>query len=222
LYRNSSDMVSAILYFCSHYALVLLFIASFVVPFLWIFFLRKRKKAGFLLLILPLLAVINLIYGTNWNNSYVYNNGVKSTGVVLRIAPTNRWVNHVQQVEYQCLIRTKEGKTIPAVFLNDGNAFFPQQEIWMPPMIGEQFSLKYIPGDETNFIILTNEPGSGYASKFTCTEKLMQISPAKAAYEFDPADPAKKKAYQKVLKEYLQTPCDTNLQKVYREELKKL
>lgn len=215
-------MVSAFLYFCSQHGILLMFLLVFLTPVLWVFLRIRFPKGVMLSLLLPVFGIVNLIFGSDWNANYVNKHGVKGTGVVIRIVPTNRWTNNVQEVEYECLIRTKEGKTIPAVFLNDGNAFFPQQEIWMPPMIGEQFSLKYIPGDETNFIILTNEPGSGYASKFTCTEKLMQISPAKAAYEFDPADPAKKKAYQKVLKEYLRAPCDTNLQKVYREELKKL
>jgi len=215
-------MASAILYFCSHYALLLLFLACFLTPLIWAFFLRKRKKRGFFLLLFPLFAVLNLIYGTEWNNDYVAKHGVKSTGVVLRIVPTNRWVNHVQQVSYECLIRTKNGKTTEVQFVNNGNIFYPEQELWIPPTIGETFPVKYIPNDPQNFIILTNEPGSQYSSKFSCTEILMKIAPAKTAYEFDRNDPARKKTYRNILEQYLQTPCDTNLQKMYREELRKL
>jgi hypothetical protein len=169
-----------------------------------------------------LFAILNLIYGGEWNNDYVAKHGIKSTGVVLRIVPTNRWVNHVQQISYECLIRTKNGKTTEVQFVNDGNIFYPEQELWIPPAIGETFPVKYIQNDPQNFIILTNEPGNRYSSKFSCTEILMKIAPAKTAYEFDRNDPTRKKTYRNVLEQYLQAPCDTNLQKIYREELKKL
>ncbi len=184
---------------------------------------RKRfPKASKLALLLPVWGVINLIYGGDWNAEYVYNHGVKGTGVIVRVENTNSYINHVQVVNYHCLIKTKEGKTVKTYFENSGDAFYPANELEMPPQIGESFSVKYIEGDEENFIILTNDKKNGFSNKINCTKLLQEMVSAQATYNFDKTNSSNKRAFKQLVEKFLKEPCDTNLQRVYRMQLEEL
>jgi hypothetical protein len=209
-------IVSALLQFCTlhPFLLMLLLVASMLLIF------YKTAKKSYILWtnfawLLPLFGIANFIYGSDWNSSYVYKHGEKGTGIVIRIAPTNTWVNRVREVEYLCLIKTKDKQTLDAVFVNNDHLFYPKPKLWMPPQVGEQFDIKYIPGNESNFIILTRDPQSPYANKITCMEIMQQIASAQAAYNFDKTNTVSKKAYVRLLRRYIAAPCDENVKKAY-------
>jgi len=209
-------MSSAILHFCAAHPFLLLFL-TITTPILLMVLLAKRfpKKSKWLLL-LPILGMIGFIYGSDWNGSYVFKNGIKGTGVVISVEPTSVVINEVQEFQYNCLIKTKEGKTLNAYFVNNDYIFYPQSSMWMPPAIGEEFTIKYIEGDEDNFIILTNDQTSNYSNKINCTELLSKIATAQATYNFDPSDPKKASAFRSLLNQFLQGPCDENVKTAYR------
>lgn len=216
------NMTSNFLHFCSLHPFLIL-PGSIIAMLLIYHFGRKRyPKASNLVLLLPVFGVINLIYGGDWNKEYVYNHGVKGTGVIVRIENTNNYVNRVQVVNYHCLIKTNENKTVKAYFENSGDAFYPANELELAPQIGESFSIKYIPGDEDNFIILTNDIKSNFSNKINCTQLLEELVSAQAAYNFDKTDAGNKRAFKRSVEKFLQTPCDTNLQNVYRIQLEAL
>lgn len=191
---------------------------------LLILYLGKRRypKASKLALLLPVWGIINLVYGAGWNAEYVYKHGVRGEGVIIRVEPTNSWINEVQVFNYHCLIKTKSGKTIETYFENSGDAFYPATDLWMPPQIGEPFSIKYVDGDEDNFIILTNDQASAYSNKINCTQLLQEITSAQAAYNFDKKNAANKRAFKQLIEKFLKEPCDTNLQRAYRMQLEEL
>lgn len=196
---------------------------SIILMLLILYFGRKRfPKASLLALLLPVWGVINLIYGGDWNAEYVYNHGVKGTGVIVRVENTNNYINHVQVVNYHCLIKTKEGKSIKTYFENSGAVFYPANELEMSPQIGESFSVKYIEGDEENFIILTNDRKNGFSNKINCTKLLQEMVSAQATYNFDKTNAGNKRAYKQLVEKFLKEPCDTNLQRVYRMQLEEL
>src|SRR3990167_1952773 len=103
-------MTSNFLHFCAQHPFLLLPCSVFAM--LLILYLGKKRfpKASKLALLLPVWGVINLIYAGDWNAEYVYNHGVKGEGVVVRLEPTDTWINEVQVVNYHCLIKTKSGK----------------------------------------------------------------------------------------------------------------
>jgi hypothetical protein len=196
---------------------------SIFLMLLILYFGRKRfPKASLLALLLPVWGVINLIYGGHWNAEYVYNHGVKGTGVIVRVENTNNYINHVQVINYHCLIKTKEGKSIKTYFENSGDAFYPANELEIPPQIGESFSVKYIVGNEENFIILTNDRKNGFSNKINCTKLLQEMVSAQATYNFDKANVDNKRAFKQLVEKFLKEPCDTNLQRVYRMQLEEL
>lgn len=217
-------MVSVFLQFLALHPFAVMLIC--VALMLFLFYKVKNKNSRLVNLgwLLPVFGVLNFIWGDDWNGSYVYNHGQKGTGVVVKIVPTNTWVNKVREVEYECLIKTKEGKTFEAYFVNNDYIFYPKPELWMPPGVGEEFDVKYMPGNESNFIILTNDRESAYSNKLGCTKLLQEISAARVAYDFDTKNRKNAAAYRKLLKEYIAAPCDTNVQKAYMlllEQMKK-
>jgi hypothetical protein len=184
---------------------------------------RKRyPRASILALLLPVWGVINLIYAGDWNAEYVYNHGVKGKGVIVRVEATNNYINHIQVVNYHCLIKTKKRKTVKTYFENSGDAFYPANELEMPPQIGESFSVKYIEGDEENFIILTNDSKNGFSNKINCTKLLQEMVSAQATYNFDKTNTSNKRAFKQLVEKFLKEPCDTNLQRVYHMQMEEL
>lgn len=216
-------IVPVLLQFCALHPFIVMVLLVAVMLFL---FYRLRKPNQILwsnvFWLLPVFGVFNFIYGDNWNGRYVFRYGEKGTGVVLRIQPTNTWVNRVRQVEYQCLIKTQDGQTLNVTFANNMSIFYPKPELWMPPQIGETFDIKYISGNETNFVILTNDPNSDYSNKIQCTKLLQEIASAKAAYDFDKKDSAAKEAYVKLLRKYISKPCDEEVKKAYTLMLERM
>lgn len=215
-------MTSSILHFGSLHPFLIL--PCSIIAMLLIYRLGKKRypKASNFALLLPVLGIINLIYAGDWNRDYVYKHGVKGTGVIVRVENTNNYVNRVRVVNYHCLIKTKENKTIKTYFENSGDAFYPSNEMELAPQVGESFSVKYIPGDEDNFIILTNDVKSNFSNKVNCSKLLEELVSAQAAYNFDKVDKSNKSAYKQLVVKFLQTPCDTNLQRVYRMQLDEL
>ena len=86
----------------------------------------------------------------------------------------------------------------------------------MQPGVCEAFDVKYMPGNESNFIILTNDRESAYSNKLGCTQLLQEISAARVKYDFDTKNRKNAQVYRKLLKEYLAAPCDTNVQRAYK------
>ena len=215
-------MISSILHFCAQHPFLLLPCSIFAM--LLIFYLGRKKFpiASKLAIVLPIWGVINLIYGGEWNAEYVYNHGLKGTGVVISIEPTNNRINDVEVVNYHCLIKTKDGTTIKAYFENSGTVFYPQNSLELLPQIGEQFSVKYMANNAENFIILTNDSKSGFSNKMECTQLLQEIASAQAAYNFDPSDKEKAKAFRSMLNQFLKGPCDENIKTAYRLVLEQM
>lgn len=215
-------MISSILHFCAAHPFLLLFLMITIPVLLVVLLVKRSPKRSIWLLLLPVIGVIGFIKGSDWNTSYVFKNGVNGTGVVISIEPTSVIVNHVPEYQYNCLIKTKEGKTLKAEFVNNNDIFYPQSDRWMLPAIGEEFSVKYIVGDEDNFIILTNDQTSDYSNKVNCTELLEKIVSVQAAYNFDPSDKEKAKAFRSILNQFLKGPCDENIKTAYRLVLEQM
>lgn len=215
--------MSHILYFLSAHGFLLVPLA--VVLMLIVMAVgRKKYPSGSKLLGISILvfAILNLIWGGSWNAAYVHKHGVRGEAVVTKIVPTNNYINEERVVEYHCLLRTRSGKVVKVLFENSADIFYPKTDLWMPPTVGESFTVRYIAGHEVNFIIPTDDAESSYAEKLRCTELLEDIASAKAAFEFDKKNTSNKKTYVRLLETYISQDCDTNLTKAYSLELEQL
>lgn len=215
--------MSHLLYFLSAHGFLLVPIA--VILMLIVMAVgRKKYPSGSKLLGISLLvfAILNLIWGGGWNASYVHKHGVRGEAVVTNIVPTDTYINEERVVEYHCLLRTQSGKIVNVFFENSADIFYPKTDLWMPPTIGESFTVRYMAGHEMNFIIPTDDTESSYAGKLRCTKLMEEIASAKAKYEFDRKNTSGKKAYIRLLEDYISQDCDTNLTKAYMLELGQL
>lgn len=215
--------MSHILYFLSAHGFLLVPLA--VVLMLIVMAVgRKKYPSGSKLLGISILifAILNLIWGGGWNASYVHKHGVRGEAVVTKIVPTDTYINEERVVEYHCLLRTQSGKVVNVLFENSADIFYPKTDLWMPPTVGESFTVRYIAGHEVNFIIPTDDAKSSYAGKLRCKELLEDIASAKAAFEFDKKNTSNKKTYVRLLETYISQDCDTNLTKAYSLELEQL
>lgn len=215
--------MSHVLYFLSAHGFMIVPLAIVLMLIVLAIWRKKYPVASrFLAVSLVAFAIVNLIWGGTWNASYVHKHGVRGEAVVTKIVPTNNYINDVQVMEYRCLLRTQSGKVFSVSFENSGDIFYPQTDLWMPPAIGESFTVRYMEGHEANFIIPTDDKKSSYSNKVQCIELMQEIASAKAAYEFDRKNTENRKSYKTLLQQFIQQDCDTNLQKVYRMELEKL
>jgi hypothetical protein len=106
--------------------------------------------------------------------------------------------------------------------MSNDDIFYPEPKIRMLPGAGETFNIRYTPGNESNFVIVTNDVTSAYSNKLSCTKLLTQIAEAQTIYRFDPSNRGNKRAYAKLLRRFLKEPCDTNTKKAYEQVLKQL
>lgn len=212
---------SKLLHFISLHSFPVLFISIIVGVILFIIAVFKKKRIALLFILFPPLGIVSFIWGSDWNDHYVDENGVKGTAVVTQIAPTGVTVNDVQEVKYTTLIKTATG-TVESAFYNNGHTFYPKMDVFTPPSIGQVFTVKYIPDDESNFIICTADSNSAFSNQLDCTEVLTRLAAAQAKYRLDSSNAAFRQGYAKALRDLLNAPCDTGLNVIYREKLREL
>lgn len=212
---------SKFFHFISLHSFPVLFISIFVGIILFVISVIKKRRIALLFILFPPLGIVSFIWGSDWNDRFVDEHGVKGTAVVTQVAPTGVTVNDVQEVKYTTLIKTATG-TVESAFYNNGHTFYPKTDDFTPPPIGQVFTVKYIPDDESNFIICTADSTSAFSNQLDCTEVLTRLAAAQAKYRLDSLNVGFRQGYAKALRELLNAPCDTGLNGIYREKLREL
>lgn len=211
-------MTSSILHFLSNHGFMVLPLTILLTVFSFLLLRKKFPKGIFVVFLFPVFGIVNLINGGEWNASYVYKNGVKGEAVIVSIVPTNNYINHVQVVEYNCLIKLSNGKQVKAMFENNGSVFYPQNSSFLVPVVGKVFTVKYMEGDEANFIIPTDVSNPEY----NCLELMQKISEAQAAFQLDKTNAKNKSIYKSRVQEFMKAPCDTNLKRAFQLQLNQM
>jgi hypothetical protein len=213
---------SKILHFLSLHTFLILFLFVFGGIFATIFFVVKRKAIALLFFFFPILGFVNMFLGSAWNDNYVGRHGVKGTAVITQIAPTGVMINHTREMKYSTLVKTSQGTTVESAFTNNGQTFYPPTSLFLPPAIGEIFTVKYIPGDETNFVICTDDSSSAYANQLDCIGILKRVESTGAKYHLDSTNAAFRQEYKAAITDLLNAPCDSNLKMTYTIEQQQL
>lgn len=211
-------MQAHLLSFLSNYSLFILPISVLITVFGVMFLRKKFPRAIFLLFLLPLFGVVCLIFAGDWHAAHVFKNGLKGEAVILESVPTNNYVNHVQVIQYNCLLKLSDGRQVRARIENSSDIFYPNKNPLMSFGVGKKFPIRYIAGDESNFIIPTDVSNS----EENCNQMLLKVSSAQAAYNLDKNNTQNKKEFKKAIEYYLTQPCDTNMQTAFRLLLQQL
>lgn len=175
------------------------------------FFRKKFPRAIPILFLLPLFGVVCLIYAKDWHASHVFKNGLTGEGVILESVPTNNYVNHVQVIQFNCLLKLADGRQMRTSIENSSDIFYPNKNPLMSFGVGKKFPIRYMAGDESNFIIPTDVSNP----EENCNQLLLKVSSAQAAYNLDKSNTQNKNEFKEAIKYYLTQPCDTNMQTAF-------
>ncbi|MGA3133757.1 MAG: hypothetical protein ABSD59_23570 [Terracidiphilus sp.] len=215
-------ILSAILYFFSRYPflsfpviiLLFLFIAAAIAQ--W----RKQPLWYLLAIAGLLLAPVNAFFGHFMNSLFLNAVGVEGTGYIVQARQTNDMLNNQYVWAYDVVLKTQDGRDVPAKFNTWTACIYPlRNQILIPPQ-GEPFVVKYVPGFERNFVIMSDE--SEYGRQRLIERDLEPVEKAAAQLKVSPDNPAFIDEYRKALQTFLaahRNDADPDMVRGFEEEL---
>jgi hypothetical protein len=165
-------------------AIVLLFGLPGVVMMLW----KKDMGWGFLVVLGIVFGGINAFTSHIVNSLFLNAFGVRGSAVIVHARETNTMLNYQYVWEYDVVLKTSDGKDVAATFTTDTSSIYPvRNEILIPPE-GQSFVVKYVPGFERNFVIMSDE--SEYGRERAIRADLEPVKKAEGQLAADPANQA--------------------------------
>ena len=184
----------------------------------------NRKTLSRTANILFLVAILTLMFGTDFTNKLIYDHGQIGEGLVVDIYETGDMYNEEPVVQYDAMIKTQTGETVETSFKNTDFNLYPDPEgKYSYPAQGVPFTVKHITNSPKTFVIVTDD-NSAYAAGKSCAEKLNKLNTAKSQHDFAPNNPSYKENYRKAIELYLDSECTENvsLLNFYTQEMQKL
>lgn len=206
-------IVSKILFFTSHhgfYTVIILFVFFGLLALI-------TKKALFLIPIIPL-AIANGFAGQYLNAWFLNKYGTESTAIITSDIETNSTLNDEYIHDYEAIVKKKNGKYINTFFSTTSATIYPIENAIRIPQAEKPFPVKYIPGYETNIVILYDRSEEGKMLRHY--EKQAPINKARIKYEADKTNKEFIKEYIAALEDYIEEYDDQNYEPKI-EELKK-
>ena len=165
------DIVSYALHFNQHHS-ILIAIATLVAMFPIAFLKKRFYLAAFIMLF----GLLNFGFNSDLNRWYVHQHGARGTGSITEARPSNVVINKRPQTEFDVLLKVKDGQIIKSSFNSYDEIFINESEegpaeYSIPPEIGEEFTILYMPGDLKNFAIVVDDYKSAYGRRLHCSQK---------------------------------------------------
>lgn len=193
--------VSTVLFFLSHHPGWSFPILAGI--FIFIGLLRKKVWYAILAFLVPM---ANIFCAHMLNAWFLNAYGVRSTAVVTHAEQTNSTLNDEYIWDYDAVVKTQDGKDVITGFSTMSAAIYPiRNQILIPPM-GEPFAVKFIPGYEKNFVILSDESMYGVMRKIY--ERKEQVEKARRTFEASPANEEFRQAYRKAMQTFVDDPAN--------------
>jgi hypothetical protein len=196
--------LSAVSYFLCHdtfwsmIAIILVLGVPGVVMALW----RKNIGWCFLVVLGILFGSVNAFTGHVVNSLFLNAFGVRGSAVIVHSTETNTMLNYQYVWEHNVVLKTAGGQDVPTTFATDTASIYPvRNEILIPPE-GQTFVVKYVPGFERNFVIMSDE--SEYGRERLIRADLEPVKKAEAQLAVSPANRAFVDEYRGALRMFLQ------------------
>lgn len=202
------DPALAVLAFAARnrfFVLVGVFFASFLAA---IFLPGKRRKvrrtgwAGFAVV----LAVVNLIFGTDIADRLIYHAGVAGSGVVTASRATASQYNSRTVFAYTVLIRAADGNVVETEFESWDFNVYPHQNLTTYPGRGDVFTVRYLKHAPQTFVIVADDD-SPWARGLRCGALNRSVGDAAAKANFAPDNASYKDAYVQAVTAAQQAGC---------------
>lgn len=171
--------------------------------FLLIALLRKNGWYALFALLVPM---ANIFCAHMLNAWFLNAYGERSTAVITHGEETNSMLNDQYIWDYDALVKTLDGKDVITGFSTMSASIYPIRNRILIPPIGDKFVVKFIPGYEKNFVILSDE--SLYGILQVIYEKKGQIEKARRMFEASPNNEEFKQAYRTAMQAFVDDPSN--------------
>ena len=188
--------VSSVLFFLSHHPGW-----SFLIICVLFVFLCYRTKKWIFAIIALLLPVANIFCAHMLNAWFLNAYGEKSTAVIIHEEQTNSTLNDQFIWDYDAVVKALDGKDVISGFSTMSAAIYPVRNSISIPPLGQRFLVKFIPGYEKNFVILSDE--SDYGKMQIISEKREVVEKARRMFESSPGNAAFKQEYRDAMQKFI-------------------
>lgn len=214
-----TTVLSALLWFTSHHAIITLFLAlalaGLTAP--W----HRRVSVGVVTFVVFML---NIFLGQFVNAAYLHWVGERGVAVIVASEQTNSMLNEQYIWRYHVVVRTADGRDVETVLHTDTAALWPLRNSIRIPGTNEPFPVQYVPGFPRNIVILTDESPSGIAHARARAHEQVQVAARKL--RFSPGNAGFRNNYRDELNIWLKLYGDDPQQQAdaehYRAELRAL
>lgn len=196
--------LSAISYFLCHDSMLAMLSIILLFGLLGVVMMRWKKNSGWLFLgvIGVMFGGINAFTGHIVNSLFLNAFGVRGNGVIVHSKETNYMLNYQYVWEHDVVLKTADGQDVATTFTTDTASIYPvRNEILIPPE-GQTFVVKYVPGFERNFVIMSDE--SEYGKERLIRADLEPVKKAEGQLAADPSNQAFIDEYRGALQAFLQ------------------
>lgn len=195
--------LSAIFYFLSAHSVIstlvilLLFALAGTVLARW----KKQSSWHLLALLGVVVAPINIMTGHFFNSLFLKAAGVEGTGIIVQKTETDAMMNNRYIWRYDVVLKTQDGRDIATTFTTGDACIYPiRNEILIPPQ-GQSFVIKYVPGFERNFVIMSDE--SQYGKERLIEQDFQPVEKAAGQLKVSPNNPAFIDEYREAVQTFL-------------------
>jgi hypothetical protein len=167
-----------------------------------LFFLLCYFTKKWVFAIGALLVPIANIFCAHMLNAWFLNAcGEKSTAVIIHMEQTNSTLNDEYIWDYDAIVKALDGKDIVTGFSTMSASIYPVRNSIIIPPVSERFFVKFIPGYEKNFVILSDE--SNYGKMRIISSKREVVEKARRMFEASPGNAAFKKEYRDAMQQFV-------------------
>jgi hypothetical protein len=156
--------------------------------------------------IVPVLALLNLFFGTSVAVRTVHAFGEKGTATITGNYATSTVYNDHNVVGYHVLLRTTDDKVIETSFEDDDFNIYPPKNSVVYPDVGDHFSVYYLGWFPKDFVIVDNDD-SDWATALHCRKLNKDMQEANAKYEFDRSSARYRSDYIDAINKLLAKKC---------------
>jgi hypothetical protein len=187
---------SSILFFLSHHP-GWSFLIIFTLFFLLCYF-TKKWIFGIAAFLVP---IANIFCAHMLNAWFLNAYGEKSTAVIIHEEQTNSTLNDAYIWDYDAVVKTLDGKDVITGFSTMSAAIYPVRNSIIIPPVGQRFLIKFIPGSEKNFVILSDE--SDYGKMRIISKKKEVVEKARRTFESNPGNGEFKQEYRNAMQKFV-------------------
>ena len=176
-------LLSKLLHFATYHPLKFLIISVVVTSFVTSLVSKITKTEGAFaaIPIVFFLSIGNLIAGHWINAFFIHNVGVYGKAIIVDSGDAGFMINDWEASYYDILVTTEEGQEILTNGTDMSIPLYPLRNTILMPPIDEEFVVKYVPGDEENFVIMADD--SNYGKRRLLGEARQPVERARHLYE---------------------------------------